>query len=63
MSNVRVLDESSVRIILNNVDKSGDLSLSYLWTETPVTTQLSLPIYADDQYRLPSPPWKIQVLP
>ena len=38
------------------------LTISYIWKETPVTRQLGLPIYADDnQTKLPSPPWKKQI--
>ena len=37
------------------------LTLSYIWRETPVTTQLGLPIYAKNGAKLPSPPWMKQI--
>jgi len=34
------------------------LSLAYLWRETPIRTPVwGAPIYADNDFRLPSPPW------
>ena len=32
-------------------------NLGYIWAENPVKEYLSLPIYADDEYRLPGAPW------
>lgn len=37
------------------------LTLSYIWRETPVITQLGLPIYANNGAKLPSPPWMKQI--
>ena len=37
------------------------LTLSYIWRETPVLTQLGLPIYAKNGAKLPSPPWMKQI--
>ena len=32
-------------------------SIAYLWETTPVLGTEALPIYADNQYRLPAAPW------
>jgi hypothetical protein len=37
------------------------LCVGYLWRESPVLAYLGLPIYAADEYQLPSPPWKFQL--
>ena len=32
-------------------------SIAYLWETTPVLGTEALPIYANNQYRLPAAPW------
>ena len=34
-----------------------DTALAYLWETTPVIGTEALPIYADDEFRLPGAPW------
>ena len=45
-----------------NLEFNADVvfSLAYAWRETPVKRYLGLPVYADDAYSLPSPPWKMK---
>ena len=45
-----------------NLEFNADVvfSLAYAWRETPVKRYLGLPVYADDVYSLPSPPWKMK---
>jgi hypothetical protein len=33
----------------------------YLWNETPVLGTEALPIYSDNEFRLPAAPWKIEI--
>ena len=37
------------------------LTLGYIWRETPVISQLGLPVYSKLGAKLPSPPWKRQL--
>ena len=36
-------------------------ALAYLWRDTPIVTPLAAPIYAEDGFGLPAPPFKFQV--
>ena len=36
-------------------------TVGYLWRTDPVLTLYGLPIYSDDEFHLPSPPWKISM--
>ena len=36
--------------------------MGYLWKQSPTTITLGLPIYANDEFKFPSPPWKRQIL-
>jgi len=58
----------SPRSLLLNLSNFGPIedlkgSLAYLWRETPVKKLLGLPIYAVDEFQLPSPPWKFKLSP
>jgi len=57
--NVMQVDDRTVLVDISSFDTLG--TLGYLWRETPVLTYLGLPIYAADEYQLPSPPWKFQL--
>jgi len=54
-------DTSSMQVRISQVECKGEgesLSLAYLWRQTPISTPVwGAPIYADDEFQLPSPPW------
>ena len=35
--------------------------MAYLWSDTPTKRMTGLPIYTNDTFRLPGPPWTIQL--
>ena len=39
------------------------VDLAYLWEATPVSGTKALPLYADDMFELPEPPWIKEVGP
>ena len=51
-NSVTALDQSLTMI----VDVKAT-ALAYLWETTPVIGTEALPIYADDEFRLPGAPW------
>ena len=53
-----VLDYKTISINLESYKEEQHLSLSYIWRETPVKEYLGLPIYGEEPFNLPSPPWK-----
>ena len=35
--------------------------VAYLWLETPCAAEEACPLYSQDQFRLPVPPFKLQL--
>ena len=40
-----------------NIPGRNTVALAYLWETTPVLGTEALPMYADDEFRLPGAPW------
>eukprot|EP00090_Calanus_glacialis_P034275 TRINITY_DN57430_c0_g1_i1.p1 TRINITY_DN57430_c0_g1~~TRINITY_DN57430_c0_g1_i1.p1 ORF type:complete len:486 (+),score=94.70 TRINITY_DN57430_c0_g1_i1:160-1458(+) len=55
-------DDRTITIDLDSYAGQNVLSVSYAWRETPVTEYLGLPIYGNQGFLLPSPPWKKTIL-
>ena len=36
-------------------------ALAYLWKDIPTERMLGLPIYSNDSFQLPGPPWKLEL--
>ena len=51
-NSVTALDQSLTMIVDGKAT-----ALAYLWETTPVIGTEALPIYADDEFRLPGAPW------
>ena len=54
-------DQRTIIIDLSGFSNVHEGSIGYLWRETPVKKLLGLPIYAADDFKLPSPPWKMKI--
>ena len=57
--------QSDQRTILISTDQEMKnltvMCLAFLWRESPVKTYLGSSVYSNDEYALPSPPWKYRI--
>ena len=55
---VQMTDSRHLAIAKEGAGSCPGGSLSYLWRQTPIQTPIwGAPIYSDDIFRMPSPPW------
>ena len=57
---LRRQDSASENSIGFQVDAKAS-ALAYLWETTPVLGTEALPIYANDEFKLPGAPWMIEL--
>ena len=55
---VQQVDSRTVTVDLSDFEMVLGGSIAYIWRETPVKELYMLPIYSDDQFRMPTPPFK-----
>lgn len=60
-SQVSFLNAKSVSILIPFQEEKQILTIGYLWEVTPVLERHNLPIYAMNEFKLPSPPWKREI--
>jgi hypothetical protein len=58
---VSQVDKRTIRVDLSEFETVLGGSIAYIWRETPVKELYMLPIYSDDQFRMPSPPFKFDL--
>jgi len=58
---VNQVDKRTIRVDLSDFDTVLGGSIAYIWRETPVKELYMLPIYSDDQFRMPTPPFKFNL--
>ena len=57
-SKVRMTDSRRLAIEKTGAGDCRGGSLAYLWRQTPIQKPIwGAPIYSDDSFRVPSPPW------
>jgi len=56
------IDNRTIRVDLSSFDTILGGSIAYIWRETPVKDLYMLPIYSDDQFRMPTPPFKFDLV-
>ncbi len=56
--NVQQVDSRTIAVDLSEFGMVLGGSISYLWRESPVKALYMLPIYSDDEFRMPTPPFK-----
>jgi len=56
------IDSRTLMVDLRQVEIIEQASIGYIWRESPVEKLLGLPIYSQDEFRLPSPPWKFKIV-
>merc|ERR1711970_58348 len=55
---VSLMDGKNIVIAKEGTGNCAKPSLAYLWRQTPIKTPIwGAPIYSDNQFRIPSPPW------
>ncbi len=58
---VQQVDSRTVTVDLSDFGNVLGGSISYIWRESPVKALYMLPIYSDDQFRMPTPPFKFDL--
>jgi len=58
---VSQVDKRTIRVDLSEFETVLGGSIAYIWRETPVKELYMLPIYSDDQFRMPTPPFKFDL--
>ena len=55
---VKQVDSKVITIMKEGTGECDTPSLAYLWRQTPIQTPVwGAPIYSNDVFRIPSPPW------
>ena len=58
---VQQVDSRTVTVDLSDFGMVLGGSISYIWRESPVKALYMLPIYSDDQFRMPTPSFKFDL--